>query len=464
MVTEPLTKPALVAVDMRPARRGERLFKLAASAAGSTIVIAILLIAIFLLVRAVPSLRANHANFFTSTQFDTSDDEQLAFGVRDLFMVTALSSITALVLAVPVAVGIAVFLTHYAPRRLSRPFGAMVDLLAAVPSIIFGLWGIFVLAPKLEPIARFLNRNLGWLFLFKQGNVSLAGGGTIFTAGIVLSVMILPIVTSISREVFRQTPLIQIEAALALGATKWEVVRMTVLPYGRSGVVAASMLGLGRALGETVAVLVILRSAARPGTWSLFDGGYTFASKIASAASEFSEPLPTGAYISAGFALFVFSLWIATLGFQQSAFAVALALVLLMLPVVVRAGEEMLRLVPDELREASYALGVPKWKTIVRIVAPIAMPGIVSGILLSIARVVGETAPVLVLVGYSHSINLDVFHGNMASLPLLIYTELTNPEHAGFLRVWGAALTLIIVVATINLAAAMIRFVATRRR
>lgn len=165
--------------------------------------------------------------------------------------------------------------------------------------------GIFVLAPKLEPIARFLNRNLGWLFLFKQGNVSLAGGGTIFTAGIVLSVMILPIVTSISREVFRQTPLIQIEAALALGATKWEVVRMTVLPYGRSGVVAASMLGLGRALGETVAVLVILRSAARPGTWSLFDGGYTFASKIASAASEFSEPLPTGAYISAGFALFV---------------------------------------------------------------------------------------------------------------------------------------------------------------
>lgn len=163
-------------------------------------------------------------------------------------------------------------------------------------------------------------------------------------------------------------------------------------------------------------------------------------------------------------ALFVFSLWIATLGFQQSAFAVALALVLLMLPVVVRAGEEMLRLVPDELREASYALGVPKWKTIVRIVAPIAMPGIVSGILLSIARVVGETAPVLVLVVYSHSINLDVFHGNMASLPLLIYTELTNPEHAGFLRVWGAALTLIIVVATINLAAAMIRFVATRRR
>jgi phosphate transport system permease protein len=153
-------------------------------------------------------------------------------------------------------------------------------------------------------------------------------------------------------------------------------------------------------------------------------------------------------------ALFVFSMWIATLGFEQSAFAVSLALVLLMLPVVVRSTEEMLKLVPDELREAGYALGIPKWKTIVRIVAPVALPGIISGVLLSVARIIGETAPVLVLVGYSRSINYDIFSGNMASLPLLIYTELTNPEHAGFLRVWGAALTLIIVVAVINLIAA----------
>jgi len=163
-------------------------------------------------------------------------------------------------------------------------------------------------------------------------------------------------------------------------------------------------------------------------------------------------------------ALFIFSLWIATLGFQQSSFAVSLALVLLMLPVVVRSTEEMLRLVPDDLREASYALGIPKWKTIVRIVIPIAMPGIVSGILLSVARVIGETAPVLVLVGYTRSINIDIFHGNMASLPLLIYTELTNPEHAGYLRIWGAAMTLIIIVAVINLFAAAFRFVSTRRR
>jgi phosphate transport system permease protein len=299
------TTPPSTAKRARGKRRGDQLFKLVAAAAASTIVIAIVLIAIFLLIRAIPSLRANHANFFTSAEFNTSDVQNLAFGIRDLTMVTVLSSVSALLLAVPIAIGIAVFLTQYAPSRLARPFAAIVDLLAAVPSIIFGLWGIFVLAPRLEPFAVFLNRNLGWLFLFKQGNVSLAGGGTIFTAGMVLSVMILPIVTSVSREVFRQTPRSHIEAALALGATKWEVVRMTVLPYGRSGVIAASMLGLGRALGETVAVLIILRSAARPGNWSLFDGGYTFASKIASAASEFSAPLPTGAYIAAGFALFV---------------------------------------------------------------------------------------------------------------------------------------------------------------
>lgn len=290
---------------MAAARRGDRLFKSVAVAAGLTIVIAIALIAAFLLIQAVPSLRANHVNFFTSARFDTTDADNLAFGIRDLFMVTVLSSLLALALAVPVAVGIAVFLTQYAPAALSRPFGAIVDLLAAVPSIIFGLWGIFVLAPKLEPVAIFLNRHLGWLFVFHKGNVSLVGGGNIFTAGIVLAAMILPIVSSVSREVFRQTPDMQIEAAQALGATKWEVVRMTVLPFGRSGVIAASMLGLGRALGETVAMLVIIRAAATPGNWSLFDGGYTFASKIASAANEFTEPLPTGAYISAGFVLFV---------------------------------------------------------------------------------------------------------------------------------------------------------------
>ena len=163
-------------------------------------------------------------------------------------------------------------------------------------------------------------------------------------------------------------------------------------------------------------------------------------------------------------ALFIFAFWISTLGFPQSAFAVSLALVLLMLPVVVRNTEEMLKLVPDELREASYALGVPKWKTIARIVVPTALPGMISGILLALARVMGETAPVLVLVGYARSINYDAFNGNMASLPLLIYTELINPEAAGRMRVWGAALTLILIIAALYVAAAFFNRYLTRKR
>ncbi|GAB2654354.1 phosphate ABC transporter permease PstA [Nocardia goodfellowii] len=163
-------------------------------------------------------------------------------------------------------------------------------------------------------------------------------------------------------------------------------------------------------------------------------------------------------------ALFIFALWIATLGFPQSAFAVSLAMVLLMLPVVVRSTEEMLKLVPDELREASYALGIPKWKTIVKIVVPTALPGMISGILLSLARVMGETAPVLVLVGYAKSINSNLFDGNMASLPLLIYQELANPEAAGRERVWGAALTLILLIALLYAAAAVVNKLLTRNR
>ena len=155
-------------------------------------------------------------------------------------------------------------------------------------------------------------------------------------------------------------------------------------------------------------------------------------------------------------ALFVFSLWISTLGFRQSAFAVSLALVLLMLPIVVRSTQEMLKLVPDELREAAYALGIPKWKTILRIVLPSALSGIVSGLILAVARVMGETAPVLVLVGLSRSINFDIFHGNMASLPLLIYTELTNPLPAGQYRIWGAALSLILIIAFLYILAAVV--------
>jgi phosphate transport system permease protein len=289
-------------------RRGDVIFRSLTSTSSLIIVISIVLIGLFLLIKAVPSVRADTVNFLTSPLFLTTDARHLAFGIRDLLVVTVLSSLMALVLAMPIALGIALFLTYYAPRQVARPFAYVIDLLAAVPSIIYGLWGSAVLAPAMLPVANWLNHRLGWFPLFATGNVSIAGGGTIFTAGVVLAIMILPIITAVSREVFSQTPTTHIEGALALGATRWEMLRTTVLPFGRSGYVAASMLGLGRALGETVAVLIILRAASAPAKGSLFDGGFTFASKIASAAAEFSEPLPTGAYIAAGLVLFLLTL------------------------------------------------------------------------------------------------------------------------------------------------------------
>ena len=143
-------------------RMGDRIFGSAALAAGGTIIAAIALMALFLIVRAVPSLQADKANFLTSSEFSTADESNLRFGVAELFQVTVLSSVFALLIAVPIAIGIATFLTNYAPRRAAKPFAVLVDLLAAVPSIVFGLWGIFVLAPRLEPVARFLNDHLGW--------------------------------------------------------------------------------------------------------------------------------------------------------------------------------------------------------------------------------------------------------------------------------------------------------------
>ncbi|GAA3008731.1 phosphate ABC transporter membrane protein 1, PhoT family [Actinokineospora diospyrosa] len=286
-------------------RPGDKIFKALTVGSGVFVVAMIALIGIFLLIQAIPSLADNQANFLFGRDWDADPQGGLAFGVLDLLLVTVFSAVFALIIAMPISLGIALFLTQYAPRRLARPFAYLVDLLAAVPSIIYGLWGAYVLAPALSPISTWLNEHLGFIPLFATGTSNLAIGQTIFTAGIVLAVMLLPIITAISREVFDRTPPMQIEGALALGATKWEVVRTTVLPFGRAGYISASMLGLGRALGETIAVLIILSSTTSHFGFSLFDGGDTIASKIARAAQEFNDPRGAGAYIAAGLVLFV---------------------------------------------------------------------------------------------------------------------------------------------------------------
>src|SRR5690625_578924 len=294
LVTQASSGPGGDLRDLKSSKRADAVFRGLTVAAGAVVVALIALIGIVLVMQATPSLMQNHVNFFTSSEWNTTDPENMRFGILDLLKVTVLSSIFALVLAVPVSIGIATFLVQYAPPRLSRTLSALIALLAAVPSIIYGMWGLIVLGPWTVPFAVWLNETLNWIFLFGDGDVTISGGGTIFTAGVVLAIMILPIITSLSRETIRQTPSLHQEAALALGATKWEKIRMTCFPYAKSGMIAGSMLALGRALGETVAVLIILRAASSPSTLSLFDGGFTFASKIAAGAAEFNHPLPTG--------------------------------------------------------------------------------------------------------------------------------------------------------------------------
>ncbi|NYJ75929.1 phosphate ABC transporter permease subunit PstC [Allobranchiibius huperziae] len=284
--------------------KGDRVFGGLAMGAGLLVVAIVSLVAIFLLVQAIPAIGKDKINFLTSREFTSA---QLRFGIVQLLWTTVTSSLVALVLAVPFAVGIALFLTHYAPPWFSRIGAALIDLLAAVPSIVYGLWGFYVVAPKFVHVQDALNSVLGWIPLFGKVD-TVTGGATIMMVGVVLAIMILPIITALSREVFAQTPVTHKEGALALGATRWEMIRTAVLPFGRPGVISASMLGLGRALGETIAVLFIL--SALPGTtkwtWSLFNGGSTFASQIANdAPNDQNDANSMGALIAAGLVLFV---------------------------------------------------------------------------------------------------------------------------------------------------------------
>jgi phosphate transport system permease protein len=283
---------------------GDRIFGGTARGAGLLVILLVTLIAVFLLSQALPALARDKASFLTSTQWDV-EGTPLQFGIANLLWVTLISSAIAMLIAVPLGVGVALFITQYAPTWLSRPAATLVDLLAAVPSIVYGLWGLQVFGPHMSGIQSGLQSTFGWFPLFRDSGVGAAS--TILTVSVVLSIMVLPIVTALSREVFAQTPTSHTDAALALGATRWEMIRTAVLPFGKPGVISASMLGLGRALGETVAVMIILSALAdnTAWSWSVFSGGETFASKIANNAAEFDSPRKAGAFMAAGLVLFL---------------------------------------------------------------------------------------------------------------------------------------------------------------
>jgi phosphate transport system permease protein len=277
-------------------RLGDRVFAGGARGAGVLILAILAGVAAFLVVESLPAL--------TAPAGDVPGGKGVAAYVGPLLFGTVLAAVLALILATPLAVSIALFLTHFAPRRLAQPLGYVVDLLAAIPSIVYGFWGIFWLAPRLVPFYRWAEANLGFIPFF-AGPAS-ATGRTMLTAGIVLAVMILPIISAIAREVFSQVPALHREAALALGATRWEMIRMAVLPYGRSGVIGGAMLGLGRALGETLAIALVLSVTAGAVTFNLI--GSTNPSTIAAnIALQFPESsgLGVNTLIASGLALFV---------------------------------------------------------------------------------------------------------------------------------------------------------------
>jgi phosphate transport system permease protein len=253
-MTAPASSATKVTTPRAPRSPADRIFSGSTVVAGGLILAILAAVAIFLVAQSIPAVVADPADISLSGFPDSFWQYvgPLAFG-------TVYAAALALVMALPVAIGIALFISHYAPRRLAAGLGYVIDLLAAVPSVVFGLWGSIVLAPAVQPVYAWMADHLGWFPLF-AGPVS-GTGRTLLTASIVLAVMILPIITALSREVFLQTPTLHEEAALALGATRWEMIQVAVLPFGRPGIISASMLGLGRALGETMAVALVLSPA-----------------------------------------------------------------------------------------------------------------------------------------------------------------------------------------------------------
>jgi phosphate ABC transporter permease protein PstC/phosphate ABC transporter permease subunit PstA len=575
---------------------------------------------------------------------------QDTYGAGALVAGTFITSIVALVIGVPVAVATALYVTELAPVRLRGVISGTLELLAAVPSVVYGLWGFLFLAPKIKGIEQWVADTFSFI-PFIGGDVSAAN---YFITGLILAIMIIPIVSAISREVMATVPADQKEAALALGATRWEMIRSTVLPYSRAGIVGGSMLGLGRALGETIAVAILIGGATSGVGDSIFSQGSTLASVIA---LEFQEatasPEHRAALIGAGLLLFAVTLVInavargyisrsesrlkraeadakrdqeasdrgdapkgprrlasfslprielvstlkgrkrvdtiarrsvavlmgvallplvallafliirgggaiswsffttdptgaagavsnanrflggdaaasatSDLGGIRSAIvgslevvglaavvvvpigiAVAVYLVeygqgtwfgsfvrylvdvmtgvpsvvfglfvyislvvsqvggvpfagwkasvalgLLMLPIVINSSLPVLRLVPSALREAALALGVPRWKVILRIVLPTALPGLVTGALLAIARAAGETAPIIFTAGVATALVGDP-NGPLNTLPAQIYADVTASSSAQHDRAWGAALTLVVLILLLSLVA-----------
>jgi phosphate transport system permease protein len=287
---------------VRPGRSvADRIYRGASSGGGILTLVLLALIGWFLLRQGWPELRKEGWSFFTGTQWTAIGP----FGIWSIMYWTVVIALIALVLALPVSIAMALFINEYAPPGARRVFRTLVDLLAAVPSLIYGLWGLIFLQPHLLGLSKWLTTHLSFIPIFKTSSTDYKASS--FIAGVVVALMIVPIITSVTREVFSQTPPGEKEAALAMGATRWGMIRTVVLPFGKGGIIGGAMLGLGRALGETIVVVLIISPSFIVSSHILQSGSNSVASLIALRIGD-AHGIAVNALMAAGLALFVSTL------------------------------------------------------------------------------------------------------------------------------------------------------------
>ncbi len=296
---------------------GDRLFRGILRASGWSVFLIVGLILVFLILRAAKAFKFMGLAFLTTQNWYPYSPQH--FGIAAILPLGVLIALIALIIAVPTGIAVALYISEYSPRALRRPLIAIIDLMAAIPSIIFGIWGLYFLEPRILGFDSWLGGHLGWIPVFSfrlNTSVQSSYATSTFIAGVVVSLMVIPIVTSLSRQVFSQAPQGEREGAYALGATRWGMIRTVVLPFGRGGVIGACMLGLGRALGETIAVTLIISAVFRFNFHLLETGGNSIASTIANEFSSFPEAGSMGlsALMAAGLVLFGMTLIVNTLG------------------------------------------------------------------------------------------------------------------------------------------------------
>ena len=291
-------------------RRSDKVFRAVVTTGGLSSLVILGLIAIFLGYRGFEVLRQEGFGFITNSDWSITTDEagnvtDSHFGLAAMLVGTILCSLVAVVIAVPISVFTAIFLNFYSPQWMKKILVAIIDMMAAFPSILFGIWGFLVLMPSVEYWAKLIHKYLGFIPLFELKPYIVTRSP--FVAGVVLAIMIIPIITSVSREIFAHAPLDRIQAAYAVGATRWAMIKAVVIPYGRSGVIGGAMLGLGRAMGETVAVFTVLNIVFQVNWHVLLGAGGNVASLIILKFGD-ASPYEIKALMAAGLILFLLTL------------------------------------------------------------------------------------------------------------------------------------------------------------